>query len=106
MFLEILTHSFCSGAQAKEVKTKLVNASTAPAAESNHTNGEVASTPVKKIIDINQPQVCKNKGCGKTFKEKDNHETACSYHPGPAVFHDRMRGVCTYTIYSSHKILI
>ncbi|KAL0730889.1 hypothetical protein Bca4012_026983 [Brassica carinata] len=49
--------------------------------------------PVKKVvIDINQPQVCKNKGCGKTFKERDNHETACSYHPGPAVFHDRLRG--------------
>lgn len=50
-------------------------------------------TPVKKVVDINQPQICKNKGCGKTFKEIDNHETACSYHPGPAVFHDRMRGV-------------
>ncbi|KAF8052638.1 hypothetical protein N665_1526s0003 [Sinapis alba] len=25
-------------------------------------------------------------------KKRDNHETACSYHPGPAVFHDRLRG--------------
>ncbi|XAR71782.1 hypothetical protein NMG60_11018194 [Bertholletia excelsa] len=50
------------------------------------------SAPPKKIVDINEPQVCRNKGCGKTFKEKDNHDTACSYHPGPAVFHDRMRG--------------
>ncbi|KQK23648.1 hypothetical protein BRADI_1g75162v3 [Brachypodium distachyon] len=24
--------------------------------------------------------------------EKDNHDSACDYHPGPAVFHDRMRG--------------
>ncbi|RID40705.1 hypothetical protein BRARA_J00736 [Brassica rapa] len=49
--------------------------------------------PVKKVvIDINEPQLCKNKGCDKTFKERDNHETACSYHPGPAVFHDRLRG--------------
>ncbi|XP_042036769.1 cysteine and histidine-rich domain-containing protein RAR1 [Salvia splendens] len=46
----------------------------------------------KKIIDINQPQTCRNKGCGKSFKEKDNHDTACEYHPGPPVFHDRMRG--------------
>lgn len=54
----------------------------------------VAPPPIKKVvIDINQPQVCKNKGCGKTFKERDNHETACSYHPGPAVFHDRLKGV-------------
>lgn len=49
--------------------------------------------PSKKIVDINQPQTCKNQGCGQPFKEKDNHETACSYHPGPAVFHDRMKGV-------------
>ncbi|KAL6530182.1 hypothetical protein OROHE_014535 [Orobanche hederae] len=46
----------------------------------------------KKIADINQPQICKNKGCGRNFKEKDNHDTACTYHPGPPVFHDRMRG--------------
>ncbi|KAJ7975592.1 Cysteine and histidine-rich domain-containing protein RAR1 [Quillaja saponaria] len=50
------------------------------------------TAPAKKIVDINQPQTCRNQGCGQTFKEKDNHETACSYHPGPAVFHDRMRG--------------
>ncbi|KAI4383075.1 hypothetical protein MLD38_008955 [Melastoma candidum] len=48
--------------------------------------------PQKKVIDINEPQTCKNKGCGKTFKEKDNHDCACSYHPGPAIFHDRLRG--------------
>ncbi|XP_004496652.2 cysteine and histidine-rich domain-containing protein RAR1 [Cicer arietinum] len=51
-----------------------------------------ALKPPKKIVDINEPQICKNKGCGQTFKEKDNTDTACSYHPGPAVFHDRMRG--------------
>jgi hypothetical protein len=61
-----------------------------------------ASAPAKKVVDINQPQTCKNQGCGQTFKEKDNHETACNYHPGPAVFHDRMRGVCTiYRIFTS-----
>nr|CAD1836776.1 unnamed protein product [Ananas comosus var. bracteatus] len=48
--------------------------------------------PTKKIVNLNEPRTCKNKGCGKTYKEKDNHETACEYHPGPAVFHDRMRG--------------
>lgn len=52
-----------------------------------------SSAPPKKVVDINEPQTCRNQGCGKTFKEKDNHETACSYHPGPAVFHDRLRGV-------------
>lgn len=84
------------GAQAKEFNAKPVNTSTIPAAESSNTNGVGASAPVKKIVDINQPQICKNKGCGQTFKEKDNHEAACNFHPGPAVFHDRMRGVCIY----------
>lgn len=53
----------------------------------------VPATPApRRVFDINERQVCKNKGCGQTFTEKDNHETACSYHPGPAIFHDRMRG--------------
>lgn len=80
---------FCSdhGSQAKEQ----TNYAPAVPAGSN-VAAEVPPAPVKKKIGINEPQTCKNKGCGKTFKEKDNHETACSYHPGPAVFHDRMRG--------------
>ncbi|ONK57473.1 uncharacterized protein A4U43_C09F870 [Asparagus officinalis] len=57
-------------------------------------NDQVKNTPppVKKIVGLDEPQICRNKGCGKTFKEKDNHETACEYHPGPAIFHDRIRG--------------
>ncbi|OMO97999.1 hypothetical protein COLO4_14197 [Corchorus olitorius] len=77
---------FCSdhGSQPKELNSKA-----APAESSTDIQ---APAPPKKKIDINEPRTCKNKGCGKVFKEKDNHETACSYHPGPAVFHDRMRG--------------
>ncbi|XP_074291463.1 cysteine and histidine-rich domain-containing protein RAR1 isoform X1 [Silene latifolia] len=52
----------------------------------------IVNAPPRKIVGINEPQTCKNKGCGQTFKEIDNHENACNYHPGPAVFHDRMRG--------------
>ncbi|KMZ69900.1 Cysteine and histidine-rich domain-containing protein [Zostera marina] len=48
--------------------------------------------PAKKKVGINDPKICQNKSCGKTFKEKDNHETACEYHPGPANFHDRVKG--------------
>jgi disease resistance protein len=57
-----------------------------------------SAPPPKKRIDINEPRTCRNKGCGKSYKEKDNHDSACDYHPGPAVFHDRMRGVsiCSY----------
>ncbi|KAK7280049.1 hypothetical protein RJT34_25111 [Clitoria ternatea] len=88
---------FCSdhGSQSKPVnivRDKSVNVSGATCADSNSTVQAQAPKPPKKIVDINEPQVCKNKGCGQTFKEKDNHDTACSYHPGPAIFHDRMRG--------------
>ncbi|KAF5731107.1 Binding zinc ion binding isoform 1 [Tripterygium wilfordii] len=77
---------FCSdhGSLAKELNSK-------PPVDGDAV-GQGSFAPVKKIVDINQPQTCRNKGCGKIFKEKDNHETACTYHPGPAVFHDRMRG--------------
>lgn len=64
-------------------------------------NVQSSPAPAKKVVDINQPQTCKNPGCGKTFKEKDNHDTACSYHPGPAVFHDRMRGVRYIILFKS-----
>ncbi|KAL0371603.1 UNVERIFIED_CONTAM: Cysteine and histidine-rich domain-containing protein RAR1 [Sesamum calycinum] len=82
---------FCSdhGSHARELNPKpAVDASS----KSNPDTQEAHPSQPKKIVNINEPQVCKNKGCGKTFKEKDNHETACSYHPGPPVFHDRMRG--------------
>ncbi|GAV61858.1 CHORD domain-containing protein [Cephalotus follicularis] len=84
---------YCSdhGSQAKELKLNLINFPSAEPAESN-VDVKVCSAPVKKVVDINQPQTCKNPGCGQTFKEKDNHEAACSHHPGPPVFHDRMRG--------------
>lgn len=68
------------------------NTATTPPAKIDIDN-QMLSVPAKKV-DINQSQTCRNKGCDKTFKEKDNHEAACSYHPGPAVFHDRIRGVC------------
>ncbi|GJM85172.1 hypothetical protein PR202_ga01600 [Eleusine coracana subsp. coracana] len=79
---------FCSdhGSQPKVEKPAVTN-------DANKEPVEKPSVPApKKKIDINEPRVCKNKGCGKLYKEKDNHDSACEYHPGPAVFHDRMRG--------------
>lgn len=33
--------------------------------------------------------ICANKGCAaRNFLEEENHETACHYHKGEAVFHD------------------
>ncbi|KAF9614667.1 hypothetical protein IFM89_019795 [Coptis chinensis] len=84
---------FCSehGSQPKEENSKPLNAPVIPV-DNNVDVPKHDPAPVKKIVGLNEPQTCRNKGCGKTFKEKDNHDTACSYHPGPAVFHDRMRG--------------
>lgn len=72
--------------------------------EPANTVAIVTVCPPKKIVGINEPQICKNKGCGETFKEKDNHDTACNYHPGPAIFHDRIRGV-SY-LYTSKKNML
>ncbi|XP_010912326.1 cysteine and histidine-rich domain-containing protein RAR1 isoform X2 [Elaeis guineensis] len=79
---------FCSdhGSQGRPSKPSVVTAK-----KDDHVE-QAAAPSVKKIVDLNEPQICRNKGCGKTFKEKDNHETACEYHPGPAIFHDRLRG--------------
>ncbi|CAL5021640.1 unnamed protein product [Urochloa decumbens] len=79
---------FCSdhGSQPKAQKPAATD-------DTNKEPVEKPSVPVpKKKVDINEPRTCKNKGCGKSYKEKDNHDSACDYHPGPAVFHDRMRG--------------
>lgn len=76
------------------MNSKLSNG-VAPTLEGSGSNTNLQGglpAAAKKKVGINEPQTCKNKGCGQTFKEKDNHETACNYHPGPAVFHDRMRG--------------
>ncbi|KAJ3675117.1 hypothetical protein LUZ60_004159 [Juncus effusus] len=76
---------FCSdhGSEGRPTKPKEVV---------DDIKGNTENAPVKKVVDINEPRVCKNKGCGKMYKEKDNHEAACEFHPGPAVFHDRLRG--------------
>ncbi|PIN03207.1 hypothetical protein CDL12_24276 [Handroanthus impetiginosus] len=85
---------FCSdhGSQTRELNPKASNAAADTPSESNPDVQEAQPPKPKKIVDINKPQICRNKGCGKTFKEKDNHDTACSYHRGPAVFHDRNKG--------------
>jgi disease resistance protein len=84
------------GSQAKVMNSKPLDMDISAPTD---TNVPISPAPAKKVVDINEPQTCKNPGCGKTFKEKDNHETACDHHPGPAVFHDRMRGVRYIYIY-------
>ncbi|KAI3654594.1 hypothetical protein MP228_000648 [Amoeboaphelidium protococcarum] len=35
---------------------------------------------------------CLNKGCGREFNDSDNTDNACSYHSGPPVFHEGLKG--------------
>ncbi|XP_024537285.1 cysteine and histidine-rich domain-containing protein RAR1 [Selaginella moellendorffii] len=64
-----------------------------PAAkEASQSSVQAAPAALSNVIDLDAKRTCRNKGCGKAFTERENHETACSYHPGPAVFHDRSRG--------------
>ena len=45
--------------------------------------------------------LCKNGGCLKKFKESENHNEACSYHPGKPIFHDLKKGwtCCNKIVY-------
>ncbi|RWS25304.1 cysteine and histidine-rich domain-containing protein 1-like protein [Leptotrombidium deliense] len=35
---------------------------------------------------------CYNRSCGKKYKESENNEKACCFHPGVPVFHDAYKG--------------
>lgn len=83
---------FAGAQQPTAGVAKPVPATTVQTAASE-SSGIVKKAVPSKVFDINAKQVCKRKGCGNTFTEKDNHQEACNYHPGPAVFHDRLRGV-------------
>jgi len=58
--------------------------------------GVMAQTakPKPKVAEVGPDveQTCKNKGCGLKYKENENHNNACKYHPGPPLFHDRKKG--------------
>ncbi|KAK3272895.1 hypothetical protein CYMTET_18836 [Cymbomonas tetramitiformis] len=45
-----------------------------------------------KPVDPTSEQICRNKGCGNKFREVDNNDTACKFHPGPPIFHERKKG--------------
>ncbi|CAG8537936.1 2332_t:CDS:2 [Cetraspora pellucida] len=36
--------------------------------------------------------ICVHKGCEKAYDEKDNHESACLYHPSAPIFHEGLKG--------------
>ena len=54
--------------------------------------------PVKEAPPVVAPQPqevllkCKNYGCNISFREEENHDTACRHHTAPPIFHDRIKG--------------
>eukprot|EP00899_Mesostigma_viride_P009300 jgi/Mesvir1/18371/Mv14257-RA.1 len=52
-------------------------------------------------------QLCKNKSCGRKYKEMDNSDEACSYHPGPPIFHERKKGwgCCNVHVYDFDEFM-
>eukprot|EP01126_Amoeba_proteus_P030238 TRINITY_DN2995_c0_g1_i6.p1 TRINITY_DN2995_c0_g1~~TRINITY_DN2995_c0_g1_i6.p1 ORF type:complete len:323 (-),score=62.28 TRINITY_DN2995_c0_g1_i6:492-1460(-) len=44
----------------------------------------------KKSTDVLRK--CGRNGCGKQFRESENHDTACSFHPEEAIFHEGLKG--------------
>lgn len=51
-------------------------------------SGEVENIPSKPLVILGGQYKCKNNGCHKDYNPNDNHEQACSYHPGAPIFHD------------------
>ena len=41
---------------------------------------------------MSEEKKCKRNGCRKTYKEEENNENSCGYHPGLPIFHDTKKG--------------
>jgi len=98
-YCSVQINSFLCAVGAQKPTGAIAKPSPAPLPKSSEpvkSSEPLKKTAPPKVMDINAKQVCKHKGCGNTFTEKQNHEAACSYHPGPAVFHDRQKGVCCF----------
>ena len=48
--------------------------------------------PPPPPVDPDVEQTCRNAGCGSRFRERDNTDEACAFHPGPPIFHERAKG--------------
>eukprot|EP00250_Pteridium_aquilinum_P004768 c14973_g1_i1 orf=69-584(+) len=86
---------FCSdhGAQPAVITSVRIQSSVAnvePVVKNSEEPQVTTNCEKPRVLDFSAEQTCKN--CSKTFTEMENHDTACEYHPGPPVFHDRYRG--------------
>ena len=59
--------------------------------EARETTPDVAQK-VKPEVDLDTEQTCKNPGCGRKFRERDNADDACEHHSGAPIFHETEKG--------------
>ena len=59
--------------------------------EARETTPDVAQK-VKPEVDLDTEQTCKNPGCGRKFRERDNADDACEHHSGAPIFHETKKG--------------
>ena len=82
-----------SNAVEKDRIAQLKTAADFNAAEELRKAEEAAKTAEKpleaKMTKCGTKFICGNKGCAiRSFKEEENHEAACHFHKGDAIFHD------------------
>lgn len=65
-----------------------------PAAAAGEAGGEGAGGASAAEAAAPGPKLvrCRNPGCKAMFSEEENSDTACRFHLGPAIFHDRGKG--------------
>ena len=45
------------------------------------------------MVEIEEPlRKCKRPGCNQQYKESENDDTKCYWHPGKPIFHDLKKG--------------
>jgi len=53
---------------------------------------EDPAAPEEGPLDPDAERTCCHKGCGNKYRERDNADDACKYHPGPPLFHEGRKG--------------
>ncbi|KAK3273060.1 hypothetical protein CYMTET_18682 [Cymbomonas tetramitiformis] len=68
---------------------------------------EIPSEATELQVILDTVQTCGRQGCGEKFSERENHGSACRYHPGPPVFHERQKGwsCCNVMVYDFDEFL-
>jgi disease resistance protein len=71
---------------------KSASSTTASTMETRATATDATATTDKRDVDPDAEQTCKNPGCGRKFRERDNADDACEHHSGAPIFHETKKG--------------